>query len=86
MSPYSTLVKVFRAVETEGWDTARLSWLHAQGILKSFAPKESLFGSIDEQVFQFLKREQHYTYEIVCSRSECRNKKCKYASTELCLL
>jgi hypothetical protein len=82
-SGYSTLVNVFRTVEKEGWNAARLSWLHTNGILESFARKESLFGSIDEQVFRFLKREQLYSQQIVCSRVQCKKRKRNNTTTEL---
>ena len=85
-SPYSTLVKVFRIVETDGSDAARQSWLYAHGILEKFAQNENLFGSVDKQVFQLLKSERHYSYEIECLRAECKKKKRNHTSTELALL
>ena len=80
------LVKVFRIAETEGWDAARLSWLHTNGILEKFARKESLFGSIDDQVFRFLKREQHYYQRAECSRVQCKKRKRNFTTSELHLL
>jgi hypothetical protein len=82
-SPYSTLVKVFRIAEDEGWDTARLSWLHKHHSLENVAQKENLFGSVDEQVFCFLKSEQYYSYQIECSRAECKNKIRTRTTTEV---
>ncbi len=85
-SVYATLVKVFRIAEEEGWNIARLSWLNEIGILGEFAAKESLFGSIDSQVFDFLKHQQHHSYDIECSRAECKKRHRQHKKTELCLL
>ncbi|CAF1504788.1 unnamed protein product [Adineta ricciae] len=82
-SPYSSLARVFRIVDTEGWDIARLTWLYINGILDKFARKENLFGSIDAQVFHFIKEEQRYSYETVCSRPQCKLKNRHSSSTEL---
>jgi hypothetical protein len=77
------LVKVFRIAEREGWDAARLSWLHTNGILEQFARRESLFGSIDDQVFRFLKREQNYYQQAECSRVQCKKRKRNFTTAEL---
>lgn len=85
-SAYATLAKVFRIAERGDWDVARLTWLHMNGILERFAKKGSLFGSIDGQVLRFVKREQSYTYQIECSRSQCKRRKRNHTTTELHLL
>lgn len=85
-SAYSTLAEVFRIVETEGWDTARLTWLHVNGLLKMFARQENLFGSLDTYVFRFIKEEQRYSYETDCSRLQCKVKNDQSSSTELVIL
>jgi hypothetical protein len=86
-SPYSTLVKVFSIVEKEGWDAARISWLLNFNILKSTdrQPK-SLFGSVDNQVFCFIKDAQRYTRKITCSRLDCTERERNYLNTELDIL
>ncbi|CAF4689009.1 unnamed protein product, partial [Rotaria sp. Silwood2] len=84
-SAYSTLVKTFRTVEKEGWDAARLSWLHEHGILQHVAEKKSLFGSADKQVFRFLTREQQHSSQIECSRVQCKKRRRNRTNTELCL-
>jgi hypothetical protein len=85
-SPYSTLVKIFHIVEKEGWDAARISWLLTHRILKTSDRKKSLFGSIDEQVFCFLKQAQRHSVKIECSRLQCKEKQRNYTTTELDLL
>ncbi|CAF2901831.1 unnamed protein product [Rotaria sp. Silwood2] len=84
-SAYSTLVKTFRTVEKEGWDAARLSWLHEHGILQHVAEKKSLFGSADKQVFRFLTCEQQHSSQIECSRVQCKKRRRNRTNTELCL-
>ncbi|CAF2981320.1 unnamed protein product [Rotaria sp. Silwood2] len=84
-SGYSTLVKTFRTVEKEGWDAARLSWLHKHGILQHVAEKKSLFGSADKQVFRFLTCEQQHSSQIECSRVQCKKRRRNRTNTELCL-
>jgi hypothetical protein len=85
-SEYSTLAEVFGIAETESWDIARLTWLHRNGILEKFARKKNLFGSLDTQVFQFIKEKQRYSYETECSRLQCKVKNRHSSSTELVIL
>ncbi|CAF1118318.1 unnamed protein product [Rotaria sordida] len=86
-SPYSTLVKTFQLVEEKGWDTARIYWLLTYNILNpSDQQPKSLFGSIDEQVFSFIKQRQRYSSTITCSRPDCKDKQRDYLMTELSLL
>lgn len=86
-SPYSTLVKTFNIVETEGWDAARIYWLINFNILKTNHGKsKDLYGSVDEVVCNFLKILQSYTTDIICSRSDCVQKQRKTTSAELCIL
>ncbi|CAF3432704.1 unnamed protein product [Rotaria socialis] len=83
-SPYSKLVETFKIVEKEGWDTARIYWLLTFNILKrSDRRLKSLFGSVDEQVFCFLKNEQRHSNKIICTRPDCKEKERFYSTTEL---
>ncbi|CAF3159980.1 unnamed protein product [Rotaria socialis] len=83
-SPYSTLVKTFQLVEKDGWDTARIYWLLAFNILKQTDCKpKNLFGSLDERVFSFLKRQQQYSTTVTCSRLDCTDKERILSTTEL---
>ncbi len=86
-SPYSTLVKTFELVEKKGWDIARLNWLLSFNIVKPTDPQTiSLFGSVDEQVFCFIKNLQRHSYETVCSRVDCTEKVINRTTTELNIL
>ena len=85
-SAYSSLVQAFRIAENDSWDAARLDWLHTHSILDHFARKKSHFGSIDAQVFRFLKLEQYHSCQIECSRVRCKRRRRSRAKTELCLL
>jgi len=85
-SPYSILVDTFSLVEKEGWDTARLSWLLTHGILKTSNREKDLYGSVDVQVFCFLKYAQSYSCEIECSRLQCKNRKSIFTTTQLNIL
>ncbi len=83
-SSYSTLVKIFRIVETEGWDAARIAWLLHFNLLKSTDRQPiSLFGSPDAQVFSFVKDEQRFSYTCSCTRPDCIQKERIFTSTEL---
>jgi hypothetical protein len=83
-SPYSTLVKVFQLVEKEGWDTARISWLLNFNLLKpTDRQPKSLFGSVDEQVFCFIKNQQRHSNKITCSRPDCKQRVRNYSTPEL---
>ena len=82
-SSYRTLLKVFQIVENEGWDIARLTWLHMNGILDKYAQNADLFGSVDSQVFRFIKEQQRYSYQTECFRHECKLKNRHSSSTEL---
>ncbi|CAF1462902.1 unnamed protein product [Adineta steineri] len=82
-SGYSTLSKVFRTVEQDGWDTARLYWLYTNGILEGYAKKKSLFGSVDDQVFRFLTCEQRYSQRVICSRVQCKKRDRTRTTSEL---
>ena len=86
-SSYSTLAETFRIVETDGWNIARLNWLLHFNLLKPTDRQPiSLFGSVDEQVFCFLKDEQRYSYTCTCSRPDCVERERVYTTTELDLL
>jgi hypothetical protein len=86
-SPYSTLAKVFQMVEKEGWDTARLFWSMHFNILKQTDQKPiSMFGSLDERVFCFIKNEQRHSNEVTCSRVDCTERQRNFTTTELTLL
>jgi hypothetical protein len=83
-SPYSTLVKTFRLAETKGWDAARISWLLTFHLLKPTDQQpKSLFGSLDEQVFCFLKDYQRHSNTITCTNLHCTDKERNYISTDL---
>ncbi|CAF1491231.1 unnamed protein product [Adineta steineri] len=82
-SPYSTLVKTFEIVEKEGWDAARISWLLTFDLLKTSDRKKNLFGSVNEQVFCFVKYLQRYSIEIECTRPQCKRKTRIETTTEL---
>ena len=86
-SPYATLVKTFNIVEKEGWDAARIYWLLKFEILKKSNQKfNDLFGSVDELVFSFVKKQQRHSNEIICSRPDCTKRERKVTSTELDIL
>ena len=58
-SPYSILRQTFQDVDTDGWDVARIYWLLINKILKpSDRNMKNLFGSMDENVFRFVKEQQ----------------------------
>jgi hypothetical protein len=85
-SPYSTLVKTFRIAENEGWDAARISWLLKFNLLKTSDRTKCLFGSVDEQVFCFLKDQQLHSSTITCTNLDCTKKERNLLSTDIRLL
>lgn len=86
-SPYAILEKTFNIVEKEGWDVARVYWPLKFNILKRNDKKpKDLFGSVDELVFAFVKNQQSYSSETICSRPDCIEKERKVTSTELDIL
>jgi len=86
-SPYSTLVEVFRTVETDGWDAARIRWILYLNILRPTDKQPiSLFGSVDERVFSFIKDAQLYSRQTTCERVDCPRRQRNFTSTELDLL
>ncbi len=74
-SSYSILVRIFRLVEKEGWDAACISWLLHFHLLKTTDrhPK-SLFGSVDEQVFCFIKNALEKKVHIISKNSKIPRK------------
>lgn len=83
-TPYSILFKTFKLVEEKGWDSARLFWLLKFNILKrSDRQLKSLFGSIHEEVFTFLKYQQQYSSKIICSRPDCKQKERSFSTNEI---
>ncbi|CAF0970624.1 unnamed protein product [Didymodactylos carnosus] len=83
-SPYGALYKTFHLVETQGWDAARINWLLTHNRLKtSDRQTKSMFGSLDEDVFCFIKGQQRHSSTIICSRPECKGRKRTVTSTEL---
>jgi hypothetical protein len=82
-SPYSTLVKTFRIVEEDGWNAARISWLLRFHLLKTSDRTKCLFGSVDEEVFCFIKERQRHSNIITCTNLDCTDKERNYSSTEL---
>ncbi|CAF1135500.1 unnamed protein product [Adineta ricciae] len=82
-SPYSTLLSTFRIVEKEGWDAARISWLLKFNLLKTSDRTKSLFGSVDELVFCFLKNSQRHSTTITCTNPDCTKRKRVISSTEI---
>ena len=83
-SPYSILRQTFQYVDTDGWDVARIYWLLTNKILKpSDRNMKNLFGSMDENVFRFVKEKQRYARTVLCTREECRRKKRIIENTEL---
>ncbi len=83
-SPYSMLVKTFRLAENKGWDAARINWLLNFHLLKTTDRQhKSLFGSVDEQVFCFLKDYQRHSNTITCTNVHCTEKERNFSSTEL---
>jgi hypothetical protein len=86
-SPYLKLIDTFALVEKEGWDIARLYWLRRWNILKVPGRQPtSLFGFVDEFVFNFLKIEQRYSIKITCTRYDCPRQQHNNSSTELDIL
>ncbi|CAF1533686.1 unnamed protein product [Adineta ricciae] len=82
-SPYATLVKTFRIVDKDGWDAARISWLLHFNLLKTSDRTKSLFGSVDEIVFCFLKNTQRHSTTITCTNPHCTQRKRVISSTEI---
>ncbi|CAF3935227.1 unnamed protein product [Rotaria sp. Silwood1] len=83
-SSYATLIKTFDLVKTEGWDSARIFWLRAFNILKKYDKQpKSLFSSVDETVFKFLRTQQRHITKITCSRSDCAQRERDCSSTEI---
>lgn len=83
-SPCVLLRKTFDLVETEGWDIARIFWLLTNNRIKKSGRKiKNIFGSLDENVFRTIKRQQRYSFTKVCSRPECKQKKRTTINTEL---
>ena len=86
-SAYSTLVQIFGIVDTEGWDAARISWALQFHILRSTDKQpKSLFGSVDERVFRFIKDAQRHSKQITCERADCPRRQRNCTSTELDIL
>lgn len=83
-SPYSLLMKTFNIVEKEGWDAARIYWLLKLNILKpSDKQPKSLFGSVDEEVFSFIKQQQRHSTTIACARVDCIQRERNFSTTEI---
>ncbi|UJR12328.1 hypothetical protein I4U23_016505 [Adineta vaga] len=82
-SPYSILLSTFRIVEKEGWDAARISWLLKFNLLKTSDRAKSLFGSVDELVFCFLKNSQRHSTTITCTNPDCTNRKRVISASEI---
>ena len=84
VSPYQTLLKTFQLVEEKGWDYARIFWLLKNNRLNvSNRKMKSMFGSVDANVFCFLKSQQRYYTKIVCTRPECKERERTVTTTEL---
>ena len=85
-SPYALLRKTFQYAEKEGWNVARVFWLLSNHILKTSDRKiKNLFGSLDENVFRYIKQNQRYSRKATCARSNCSQKERILINTELCL-
>jgi hypothetical protein len=86
-SPYAMLAETFDIVEKSSWNIARIHWLPKHGLLKTTdrQPKSS-FGTVDESVFCFIKKQQCYTETIICMRPDYTQRERNYSSAELNIL
>jgi len=85
--PYTSLRATFELVDSEGWDSARLYWLLVHKRLDPFSNSlQSMFGSMDQNVYQFIKGLQRYSVSSLCSRLECPERKKRGFCTELSTL
>jgi hypothetical protein len=85
-SPYALLRRTFQYVQANGWDTARIFWLLSNRILKPTDRKiKNLFGSLDTNVFRFIKQTQRYSRKATCARANCPHRERLLINTELCV-
>ena len=83
-SVYSTLARTFQISDSDGWDASRIYWLKTLGILQSSNHKViSMFGSLDERVFRFVKSGQRHSSLIQCSRPNCKQRERQFSSIDL---
>ena len=83
-SPYALLAKTFRYVEADGWDSARIFWMLSNGTLKTTDRKtKDIFGSLDTNVFRFIKQTQRYLRTATCARANCSERERLIINTEV---
>ncbi|CAF0763660.1 unnamed protein product [Didymodactylos carnosus] len=86
---YSNLRKTFQLVGSDGWDIARLYWLNIHKRLNSSVVNSNnqynLFGTVDENVFGYVRTMQEYENSSNCLCEDCPRRTRTLISTDIAL-
>lgn len=86
-SPYSVLSNTFRIVDTQGWNEARIHWLHHFNLIDTTRSRTiCLFGKLEDIVINVLEEQQRYSSRTTCSKEDCPNKQQLHTNTKIDLL
>jgi hypothetical protein len=90
---YTILNKTMQLVDTNGWNIARLHWLKVNHQLRAdndttdstTSHYQDLFGTVDENVYQYLRAMQNHSFATECTAEDCPQRKQNRRSADIVL-